>query len=76
MRSLWNVTPLLLAMTAALPCAAQRQDSLTVSASAWASAATNGKLRPQLSYSNEWGRYAQYDQAEAATGFDAAYTQR
>ena len=74
MRSLWNITPFLIALTATATCAAQRQDSLTVSASAWASAATNSKLRPQLSYSNEWGRYAQYDQAEVATGFDAAYT--
>lgn len=68
-----TISLLLIAVAAATPCAAQQSDTLTVSATAWASAATNSKLRPQLSYSNEWGRYTQYDQTEVATGLDVTY---
>ncbi len=54
--------------------AQQSSDSIRVSADAWASVSTNADLRPLLSYSNEWGRFAQYDQAEIAAGVKVAYS--
>lgn len=50
-----------------------RRDSLSVSASAWASVASNHQLRPLFSYSNEWGRYTLYDKGEAAACAQVAY---
>lgn len=51
-----------------------KRDTLNVMAEAWASVATNDDLRPLLSYSNEWGRFTQYDQGEAATYASIAYS--
>lgn len=48
-------------------------DSLSVVCEAWASVASNEDLRPLLSYSNQWGRFTQYDQAELAAGASVAY---
>lgn len=49
------------------------RDTLLVGAEAWASVSSDGDLRPLLSYSNEWGRYTQYDRGEAATSAFIAY---
>ena len=52
-------------LSAATTATAQAsRDSINASAQAWASVATNNRLRPLLSYSNEWGRYTQYEQGE------------
>ncbi|MEE1348232.1 MAG: capsule assembly Wzi family protein [Bacteroidales bacterium] len=48
-------------------------DSLSVVCEAWASVASNKDLRPLLSYSNQWGRFTQYDQTELAAGASVAY---
>lgn len=46
---------------------------LTVAASSFASVATNGELRPLLSYSNLWGAYTQYDRGEVAIRADVDF---
>ncbi len=52
-------------LSAATAATAQAsRDSINASAQAWTSVATNSRLRPLLSYSNEWGRYTQYEQGE------------
>lgn len=62
-----------LALTAA---AQQSRDTIWAECDAWASASTNNDLRPLLSYSNEWGRYTQYDQAETAASAKVGYRHR
>ena len=57
----------------AMSIAQESRNTLNASASAWASVATNSKLHPLLSYSNEWGRYTQYDQGEGAVEASVAY---
>lgn len=60
------------AITAAASAQPSR-DTLSISCDIWASAATNSRLRPLLSYSNEWGRYTQYDDGEVAACAKVAY---
>ncbi len=45
-------------------------DSLLIDAHATVSGVTNEDLNPLWLYSNEWGRYTQYDQAEGTLGFN------
>lgn len=63
---------LLIALCAAVPSFAWN-DSLRVELSVDASAASNDNLRPMWSYSNAWGRYAQYSQTEALAFAKATY---
>ncbi len=45
-------------------------DSTYVNGHSSLSGVSNSKLNPLWLYSNEWGRYTQYDQAEGTLGFD------
>ncbi len=45
-------------------------DSIYVDAHTSLSGVTNDELNPLWLYSNEWGRYTQYDQFEGTLGFD------
>ncbi len=45
-------------------------DSLFVNAHFTVSGSTNKELNPLWLYSNQWGRYTQYDQCEGTLGFD------
>lgn len=49
-------------------------DAFFVYTGAWASVSSNSKLRPLLSYSNEWGRFTQYDQGELGVGGSVVYS--
>ncbi len=50
------------------------QNELHVEADAWGSVSSNDKLRPLLSYSNEWGRFTQYDESEVGVGAAVNFT--
>lgn len=67
------VVSLGLSVSAAPVFGQSSNNQLNVAAGAWASAATNGDLRPLLSYSNEWGKYTQYDQGEISIGAKVDY---
>lgn len=62
-----------LAVIPIMATAQPSRDSLSISCGAWASASTNLRLRPLLSYSNEWGRFTQYDEGEAAACAKVTY---
>ncbi|MCQ2228869.1 MAG: hypothetical protein MJZ13_03915 [Bacteroidales bacterium] len=65
---------LLLAISAAPVNAASNWcDTLNVSAELSISGATNSKLHPLWSYSQEWGKYTQYKQGEALVHLKADY---
>ncbi len=49
-------------------------DAFTFNLQAWSSVGSNKKLRPLLSYSNEWGRYTQYKLGEFGYMGGAYYT--
>lgn len=70
------IKPLAAVILAAVTSTAWAQpsrDTLSISCGAWASAATNSRLRPLLSYSNEWGRFTQYDDGEVGAYAKVAY---
>lgn len=70
-----TLTATIVALSAAATTEAQTScDSISASAAAWASVATNSELRPLLSYSNEWGKFTQYDQGEVGLQTSLTYT--
>lgn len=66
----------ILALASAHAGATSGRDTLIVGGAAWASASSNKSLRPLLSYSNEWGRYTQYDRGEIAMGASVKYAHK
>ena len=69
---IFALTLLPLAQAGAIPLGSR--DSLQIKVALSGSASTNGELRPLWSYSQQWGRFTQFDRFEANAYARAAWT--